>query len=101
MSSKNNLVVVGFKLEMIVFKVGTALYKESLESFLISLIGARLVYFESLGLLERIEIYNFLLELANLITYFLDRVSLGLGNLGRGRSLRRHCIVNIAQSVTI
>jgi hypothetical protein len=69
------------ELEVIMFEVGTALYEEFLEGFLVFLIGARLVYFESLGLLKYIEMYNLLLELANLITYFLNGVSLGLGNL--------------------
>jgi hypothetical protein len=78
-----------------VLKVSIILYEKSLEGFLVSFIGAGLVYLESLGLLERIEMYNLLLELANLIIYFLDRVSLGLGNLGGGRSLRYYYIINI------
>ena len=92
MSSKYNLVVVSLKLEVVVLKVGTILYKEPLEGSLVSLIEAGLVYLKSLGLLEGIEIYNFLLKLANLITYFLNRVSLRLGDLRGSRSLRRHYI---------
>jgi hypothetical protein len=88
---------MGFKLEVIILKVGTALCKKPLEGFLVFLIGARLVYFKSLGLLEHIEMHNLLLELANLITHFLNGVSLGLGNLGGGRNLRHHYIVDIIQ----
>jgi hypothetical protein len=95
MSSKNNLVIISVKLEVIILEVGIVLCKKPLEGSLISLIGARLIYLESLGLLEYIEMYNLLLELANLITYFLNRVSLSLGNLGGSRSLGRHYIVNI------
>jgi len=80
-------------------KVGAALCEKSLEGSFVSLIGAGLVYLKSLGLLKRIETYNLLLELANLITYFLNRVSLGLGDLGGNRSLRRYYVVNIVQSV--
>jgi hypothetical protein len=93
MSSKDDLVVIGFKLEVVVLKVGSVLYKEPLEGFLVSLIGAGLVYFKSLGLLEYIEMYNLLLELANLITYFFNRVSLGLDNLESSKSLRYHYIL--------
>jgi hypothetical protein len=81
MSSEDDLVMMSIKLEVVVFEVGIVLYKESLEGSLISLVGARLVHLEGLGLLKYMEIYNLLLELANLITYFFNRVSLSLGNL--------------------
>jgi hypothetical protein len=48
-------------------KVGTTLYKKSLKGSFISLIGAGLVYLKSPSLLEHIEMYNFLLKLANLM----------------------------------
>jgi hypothetical protein len=92
MSSKNDFIIIGFKLEIVMFKVGTVLYKESLEGFFIFLVGARLIYLESPSLLEYIEIYDFLLELANLFTHFLNRVSLSLGNLRGSRSLRHYYI---------
>ena len=95
MSSKNDLVIIGFKLEIVMLKVGTVLYEESLEGSLVSLVGAGLIYLKSPGLLEYIETYNLLLELANLFAYFFDRVSLSLGNLGGGKSLRRYYVVNI------
>jgi hypothetical protein len=85
-SSKNNLIIVSFKLEVVMLKVNIILYKESLKGFLISLIGAGLVYLKSPDLLEYIEIYNFLLKLANLFTHFLNRVSLKLGTLEGNRS---------------
>jgi hypothetical protein len=77
---------------MVVLKIGTILCKKSLKGFFISLVGARLVYLKSPSLLEHIEIYNLLLELSNLIAYFLNRVSLSLGNLEGSKSLRRHYI---------
>jgi hypothetical protein len=95
MSSKNNLIIISIKLEVIILKVGIILCKKPLEGFLVSLIGARLIYLKSLSLLEYIEMYDLLLELANLITYFFNRVSLSLGNLGGSRSLRYYYIVNI------
>ena len=95
MSNKNNFIIISFKLEIIIFKVDIILYKEFLKGFLVSLIGARLVYLKSLGLLKYIEIYNFLLELANLFAYFLNKVSLNLDNLKEGRSLKYYYIINI------
>jgi len=77
----------------VVFKVSTVLDKEPLEGFLVSLIKAGLVYLKSLSLLERIEIYNFLLELANLFIYFFNRVSFNLGNLKGSKNLRHYYIL--------
>jgi hypothetical protein len=74
MSSKDNLVIVGIKLEVIVLKVGSALGKESLEDSLISLIRARLIYLISLSLLSHIEEINLLLESYNLGHYILDTI---------------------------
>jgi len=74
-------------------KVGTVLCKKPLEGSLISLIEAGLIYLKSLSLLEYIEMHNLLLELANLIIHFLNRVSLSLGNLGGSRSLGHYYIL--------
>jgi len=60
MSSKDNFVIIGIKLEVIVFKVGLALGKESLEGFLVFLIRAGLVYLVGLGLLSCVEEIDFL-----------------------------------------
>jgi hypothetical protein len=66
MSSKDNLIIIGIKLEVIVLKVGLVLGKESLEGSLISLIRARLIYLISLSLLSYIEEINLLLKSYNL-----------------------------------
>jgi hypothetical protein len=49
-----------------VLKIGLVLGEESLEGFLISFIGAGLVYLVGLGLLSYVEEINFLLEGYNL-----------------------------------
>jgi hypothetical protein len=71
MSGKDNLVAFGIKLEVIVLKVGTTLSKELLESLFVFLIRAGLVYLVGLGLLDRVELHNLLLELSNLVCYLL------------------------------
>jgi hypothetical protein len=66
MSNKDNFIVISIKLKVVILKIGSALGKESLEGFLISLIGARLIYLISLCLLNYIEEINLLLESCNL-----------------------------------
>jgi hypothetical protein len=72
--SKDDLVVIGVKLEEIVLKVGSVLSKELLEGFFVFLIGARLIYFVGLCLLSRVEKINLLLEGCNLGRHVLSIV---------------------------
>jgi len=74
----------------VVFKVSTVLGEKSLEGFLISLIGARLVYLVGLGLLGYIEKVNFLLKHYNLCCRVLSIIV--AINIGRSRSLRYYCV---------
>jgi hypothetical protein len=73
-SSKDNLVVISIKLEVIVLKVGLVLGKESLKGPLVSFIRARLIYLVGLSLLSCVEEINLLLEGCNLGYYILDVV---------------------------
>ena len=52
MSSKDDFIIIRFKLKIVVLKVGTILYKKPLKGSLVSLIEAGLVYLKSLGLLK-------------------------------------------------
>lgn len=60
-SSKDDLVIISFELNFIVFKVGTALSEESLKDSLVSFVRTGLVHLVSLGLLDRIEAIDLLL----------------------------------------
>jgi hypothetical protein len=71
MSSKDNLVIFSIKLDIIVLKVYIILDKKPLEGFFISLIKAKLIYFIGLSLLDKVELYNLLLELFNLVHHLL------------------------------
>ena len=71
MFSKNDLIIMGTKLLVVVLKVGLTLGKESLEGSLVSLIRFRLIYLISFSLLSSIEKVNLLLKLGNLVSYFL------------------------------
>ena len=75
----------------IVLKVGIALGKESLKGPFISLIRFRLIYFIGLGLLDYMEGIDFLLELGDLVYYFLSRVFVITSSRG-GRGLRSYYI---------
>jgi hypothetical protein len=73
-SSKDNLIIISIKLEVIVLKVGSALGKESLEGSLVSLIRAGLVYLIGLSLLSYVKEINLLLEGCNLGRYILGTI---------------------------
>ena len=83
----------------IVFKVNTVLGKEFLEGFLVSLIGAGLVYLIGLNLLGRIEEINFLLKLCDLYRYILGIIV--TTNVRGGRSLRYYYIFVLLNRLTI
>ena len=71
MFSKNDLIVMGTKLLVVVLKVGPILGKESLKGSLISLIRFKFIYLISFSLLSSIKKVNLLLKLGNLVNYFL------------------------------
>jgi hypothetical protein len=71
-SSKDNFVVIGVKLEVIVLKVGLVLGEESLKGFFLSFIGAGLIYLVGSSLLGYIKEIDFLLESCDLDYHILD-----------------------------
>ena len=71
MFSKNDPIIMGTKLLVVVLKVSPILGKESLEGSLISLIKFRLIYLIGFSLLDSIEKVNLLLKLGNLAYHFL------------------------------
>ena len=71
MFSKNDLIIMGTKLLVVVLKVGLILGEESLKGSLISLIRSRLIHLISSSLLNSIEKINLLLKLGNLAYHFL------------------------------
>ena len=82
MFSKNNLIIIGTKLLVVVLKVGPILSKESLEGSLISLIKSRLIHLISFSLLDSIKKVNLLLKLSNLAYYFLGIIIIIRGGWG-------------------
>jgi hypothetical protein len=76
-------------LVFIAFKIGMALDKEFLKNSFIFLIGTRLIYFISLGLLNYIKSINLLLEGCDLFFYFFNSIFITVNTRGN-RSLRRH-----------
>ena len=71
MFSKNNPIIMGTKLLVIVLKVSLILSEKSLKGSLISLIRSKLIYLISSSLLDNMEKVNLLLKLGNLAYHFL------------------------------